>query len=124
MGTMKKLYSVVIACFLLGPEVVWGLDCVKFHNMAVDILKQEHNKVFLSWKASVSNDCQKMVSVKVQLKLVDEKEKYLGSSFKRLATLPANETLEIQGEKSLPAESYYKIHTYHFKAQKLSGIID
>ncbi len=89
--------------------------------MAVKILKQESSKVYLTWNASVANKCDKQISVKVQMQLVDKKGKSIGDSFQPVKHLLPNETREIQREKSLPSETYFKIHGYYFKARELSA---
>ncbi len=105
-----------------SPEVSWGLDCVKFENMAVKIINQKEDKVNLEWKARMVSKCKKMVSIKVEIFFTDNKDNRLESSFEHLGTINPNEVREIQGEKSLPSETYYKIGTYYFKALELPNL--
>jgi len=121
---MKKLFLLnLVAAFLL-PGNSWGSDCIGFQNMAVKILKQEGNKVYLAWNAIVVNNCKTMISVKVQMQLVDRKGQPLGNSFKPVKQLFPSESREIQNEKSLPSETYYKIQGYYFKARELSAFLE
>ena len=92
--------------------------------MSVKILKQEASKVYLAWKVSVVNKCKKIISVNVQMQLVDKKGKLLDTSFRPVDQLLPNETREIQNEKSLPSETYYKIQSYYFKARELSNYFE
>jgi hypothetical protein len=121
---MKKIILLILLAPLLLPGNSWGSDCVGFENMAVKILRQEGSKVYLSWNASVANKCDKMISVKVQVQLVDKKGKSIGDSFQPINQLLPNETREIQSEKSLPSEVYFKIQGYYFKARELSASLE
>ena len=85
------------------------------------LISEEASKVYLMWNARVVNKCKKMISVKVEMQLVDKKGKPLGDSFKPIHKLLPNETREIQNEKSIPSETYYKIQAYNFKARELSA---
>jgi hypothetical protein len=116
---MKTLFLSILATMTFFPGVSWGLDCVKFENMAVKILNQQDDKVNLEWKARVVNKCKNMVSIKVEVLFADNKGKHLESSFEHLPPMNPAEILEIQGEKSLPSETFYKIGTYYFKALEL-----
>ena len=118
---MKKIFLLTLLGALFFPGNSRASDCIGFENMSVKILKQEASKVYLMWNASVVNKCKKMISVKVQMQLVDKKGKSLGNSFKPVHQLLPNETREIQNEKSLPSETYYKIQAYNFKARELSA---
>lgn len=118
---MKKLFLLTLLGFLFLPGISWASDCVDFENMTVKILRQEASKVYLMWNARVVNKCKKMISVNVEMQLVDKKGKPLGDSFKPIHQLLPNETREIQNEKSLPSETYYKIQAYNFKARELSA---
>ena len=119
---MKKLFLVTLATAIFLPGVSWGVDCIKFQDMDVKILKQEDKKVYLKWKALVLNKCKKMVSFKLEIQFADKKGKHLGSNFERLNSLIPNEIREIQSEKSLPSETYYKIGTYYFRARELPNM--
>lgn len=121
MKYMKKLFILTLLGTLFLPGNSWASDCIGFENMFVKILKQEASKVYLAWNASVVNKCNKMISVKVQMQFVDKKGKPLGNSFKPIHQLLPNETREIQNEKSLPSETYFKIQGYYFKARELSN---
>lgn len=118
---MKNLFLIAILGTLFLPGNSGASDCVDFENMTIKILRQEASKVYLMWNASVLNKCSKMISVKVRMQLVDKKGKPLGDSFKPVDQLLPNETREIQNEKSLPSETYYKIQAYNFKARELSA---
>jgi hypothetical protein len=118
---MKVLILGILAIMTFFPGVSWGLDCVKFEDMAVKILNQKDDKVNLEWKARVYNKCKKVVSIKVEIDFADNKEKHLDSSSERLYSIDLNEVREIQGEKSLPSETYYKIGGYYFKAHELTN---
>lgn len=124
MQYMKKIILLILLAPLWLPGNSWGSDCVGFENMAVKILRQEGSKVYLSWNASVANKCDKMISVKVQVQLVDKKGKSIGDSFQPINQLLPNETREIQSEKSLPSEVYFKIQGYYFKARELSASLE
>lgn len=117
---MKKLYLFTLLITLFLPGKSWSSECVGFENMAVKILRQEGSKVYLAWKASVVNKCNKMVSAKIQMQLVDVTDKSLGNGFHRVNQLLPNETREIHNEKSLPSEVYFKIQGYYFKAREFS----
>jgi hypothetical protein len=121
---MKKLFvlTLLVTLFLQGKS--WGSDCIGFENMAVKILRQESNMVYLAWNASVVNKCDKMISAKVQIQLVDKKDKSLGDSFQLINQLLPNETRKIRNEKSLPSEKYFKIQAYYFKARELSAALN
>lgn len=119
---MRILLLGILAAMTFFPGVSWGLDCVKFENMAVKILNQKEDKVNLEWKARVVNKCNKMVSIKVEMQFTDSKEKHLDSSFEPLNLIDLNEVREVQSEKSLPSETYYKIGTYYFKALELPNM--
>lgn len=121
---MKNLFLLALLATLFLPENSWGVDCIGFENMSVKILKQEGSKVYLTWNASVVNKCEKMISVKVQMQLTDRKGKSIGSSFQSVKQLLPNETREIQTEKSLPSETYFKIQGYYFKARELSASLE
>jgi hypothetical protein len=117
---MKKLYLFTLLITLFLPGKSWSSECVGFENMDVKILRQEGSKVYLAWKAHVVNKCNKIISAKVQMQLMDKSEKSLGNSFKQIKQLFPNETRKIQNEKSLPSEVYYKIRGYYFKAREFS----
>lgn len=121
---MKKLFLVILVTVAFMPRVSWGLDCIKFQNMDVKILKQEDQKVYLKWKALVLNKCKKMVSLKLEIQFTDKKGKYLGSNFERLNPFTVNEIREIQSEKSLPSEIYYQIGTYYFRAREIPNMAE
>lgn len=121
---MKKLYLFVLLVTLFLPGNSWGSACIGFENMAVKILRQEGNKVFLAWNASVFNKCNKMISAKIQMELVDKADNPLGKSLQRIKQLLPNETREIKNEKSLPSEVYFKVHGYYFIADEYSTFSD
>jgi len=121
---MKKLYLFTLLITLYLPGKSWSSECIGFENMAVKILRQEGSKVYLAWKASVVNKCNKMISAKVQMQLVDKSDKTLGNGFQRINQLLPNETREIQNEKSLPSEVYFKIKGYYFKAREFSASLE
>ena len=118
---MKKLFLLTLLFTLFLPGNSSASDCIGFENMAVKILKQEASRVYLAWNASVVNKCKKMISVNVQMQLVDKKGKPLDNSFKPVDQLLPNETRKIQNKKSLPSKTYYKIQSYYFKARELSN---
>jgi len=118
---MKKLSLLPLLVTLFLPGNSWGSECVGFENMAVKILRQESSRVYLAWNASVVNKCNKMISAKVQMQLVDNADKPIGNSFQRINQLLPNETRKIQNKKSLPAEIYFRIHGYYFKAHEFSN---
>lgn len=121
---MKKLLLLTLLFTLFFQGKSWGSECVGFENMAVKILKQEGSKVYLTWNASVINKCNKMISTKVQMQLVDKRGKSIGDSFKLINQLLPNETRVIKNEKSLPSETYFKIQAYYFKARELSAFLE
>ncbi|GJL77373.1 MAG: hypothetical protein NPINA01_03620 [Nitrospinaceae bacterium] len=113
---MKKIFFFILATVSLCPEVSWALDCIKFENMEIKILKQEHAKVYLQWKAKAVNRCEKMVSIKAHIHFADEKGRSLQSSFEHLNFLTPGEVRSFQGEKDLASETFYKTAAYNFKA--------
>lgn len=119
---MKILFLGILATITFFPGVSWGLNCVKFENMAVKIINQKEDKVNLEWKARMISRCKKMVSIKVEIYFADNQGNRLESSFERSGSINPNEVREIQGEKSLPSETYYKIGTYYFKAIELPNM--
>ncbi len=121
---MRKFILLALLTTLILPGKSWGSECIGFENMAVKILRQEGNKVYLAWNAMVVNKCDKMISAKVQMQLVDKKEKPIGDSFELVKKLLPNETRALKNEKSLPSETYFKIHAYYFKARELSATLN
>ncbi len=118
---MKKIYLLPLLVILFIPGKSWGSECVGFENMDIKILRQEGSKVFLAWNASVVNKCNKLISAKVEMQLVDKSDKTLGNSFQQINQLLPNEIRKIQNEKSLPSEIYFKIQGYYFEASELSA---
>jgi len=116
---MKIKLLTIFAPILFFPAVSWGLDCVKFEDMAVKILNQKEDKVNLEWEARVFNKCNKMVSLNVEISFMDSKGKHLESSLERLDPIAPNEVAEVRGEKNLPSKTYYKTESYYFKAHEL-----
>jgi hypothetical protein len=92
--------------------------------MAVKILRQEGSKVYLTWNASVINKCNKMISARVQMQMVDSEEKSLGNGYHQVNQLFPNETREIKKEKSLPSEIYFKTNGFYFKASEFSDYLE
>ncbi len=121
---MKKLYLLTLLIALFLPGKSWSSECVGFENMDVKILRQEGSKVYLAWKAHVVNKCNKIISAKVQMQLVDKSDKTLGNSFQQVNQLLPNETRKIQNEKSLPSEVYFKVQGYYFKALEFSTSLE
>lgn len=121
---MKKKYLLILLVTLLHPGNSWGSDCVGFENMAVKILKQEGSKVYLSWKASVINKCNKMISARVEMQLVDSEDRSIGNGYHQVKQLLPKETREIKKEKSLPSEIYFKTNGYYFKASEFSDYLE
>lgn len=121
---MKKLFLIILLAPLFIQGKSWGSECVGFENMAVKILRQEGTKVYLAWNASVVNKCDKMVSTKVQMQLMDKQDKPIGDSVQLINQLLPNETRVIKNEKILPSETYFKIQAYYFKAHELSTFLN
>jgi len=121
---MKKFYLLILLVALFLPGTTWGSECVGFENMAVKILRQEGAKVYISWNTSVVNKCNKVVSAKVQIQLVDSKSKSIGKGYYQVNKLLPNETRDIQKEKTLPSEIYFKVKGYYFKAREISASLD
>lgn len=120
MPNVKKIIFLTLAlemAFL--PGFVWAGDCLSLQNMAVKILKQENSRVYFSWKTQLLNGCEKPVTATVQLQMVDEKGANLDISAKNGVSLFANETREIQHEKSLPSDLFYKIQAYNFRTTEI-----
>jgi hypothetical protein len=117
---MKKSYLYILLVTLFLPGNSWGSECVGFENMAVKILRQEASKVFFSWNTRVINKCNKIVSAKIQIELVDKTDKPLGKSFQRINQLLPNEIRVVQNEKSVPSETYFKVQGYYFIANEFS----
>jgi len=121
---MKKFYLLILLVALFLPGNSWGSECIGFENMAVKILRQEGTKVYIAWKASVVNKCNKVVTAKVQIQLVDNKSKSVGNGYHQVNKLLPNETRDIKKEKALPSEIYFKIKGYYFKAREVSASLD
>ena len=121
---MKKIFLLILLTTPLLQGQSWGAECVGFENMAVKILRQEGSKVYLTWNASVVNKCDKMISTKVQMQVVDKKDKSLGESFQLVNQLLPNETREIKSEKNLPSDIFFQVQGYYFKARELSVSLD
>ncbi len=121
---MKKFYLLILLVTLFLPGNSWGSECIGFENMAVKILRQEGAKVYIAWKASVVNKCNKVVSAKVQIQLVGNKSKSLGNGRHQVNKLLPNETRDIKNEKALPSEIYFKIKGYYFKAREIPASLD